>query len=165
MIPTISPPTDNLYKLISLFGLGIFILGVVNFSNQSDEILKSKIKIEYLEKQIVDTIYYYNRLSGKKEELAFINTSEYETISDLMAELCKDEAAAHNRNIPPEVINYIDTEIDVVKVRLLAISKKETLNVLLISFSVVLMIFGFILWYLKEQRWQDKKARINAEKL
>ncbi len=89
MIPAISPPTDNLYKLISLMGLGVLILGIANSSTQSETILKTKIEIEYVERQIADTIHFYNRVNN--EEIQFIKTSETKDISELIAELNKEE--------------------------------------------------------------------------
>lgn len=160
MIPTISPPTDNLYKLISLMGLAILILGVINFTSQSETILNTKIEVEYVEKQITDTIHYYNKLYNK--DTLFTNTSETIDISELIAELNEDEKLAHSKNLPPNVTNYIDTEIDIIKIKLLEIKKKENLNYILILFSVLLMIIGFILWYLNDQRWQDIKIKTSA---
>lgn len=164
MIPAITPPTDNLYKLISLIGLGILILGIVNSSTQSEAILETKIEIEYIEKQIVDTIHHFSK---EKEgvEIHFINTSESKNISALIAELHKDGLLSHNEILPKKVTSYVDTELDVIKIKLLAIKKKELLNNLLISFSILLMIIGFTFWYLKEQRWYDKKTKNNANKV
>jgi len=162
MIPTIAPPTDNLYKLISLVGLGILVLGIVNSTTQSEDILETKIEIEYIEKQIVDTIHHYYGLNEHKE-MEFTNTSENESISGLMDELKQYGLLAHNKNLPKEITNYVDTELDVIKIKLLSIKEKERLNNLLISFSVILMVFGFILWYYKEQRWYDRKVKKNAE--
>lgn len=157
MIPAISPPTDNLYKLISLMGLAILILGVINFTTQSETILDTKIEIENVEKHITDTIHYYNKLNN--EDLQFTNTSETIDIAELLAELDKDEELSHSENLPPNVTNYIDTEIDIVKIKLLDIQNKENLNYILIIFSVLLMLVGFVLWYLNEQRWQDRKLK------
>jgi hypothetical protein len=161
MIPAITPPTDNLYKLISLVGLGILVLGIVNSSTQSKAILETKIEIEYIEKQIVDTIHHYSK-EREDVEVHFINTSEAKSISELIAELREDGLMIHNATLPKKVTSYVDTELDVIKIKLLAIKKQEFLNNILFSFSILLMILGFTLWYLKEQRWHDKKTKTNA---
>ena len=164
MIPAISPPTDNLYKLIALFGLGILIVGVVNIATKSDEIIKTKIEIEYIEKQIVDTILHYSKVK-EDVEINFINTSASEGVSELMDEISIYEELIHNKKLPKKVTNYVDTELDIIRVKLLANEKQEFLNKLLISLAILLMLVGFSLWYFKEQRWYDKKVKRDANKI
>src|SRR5687767_14606956 len=56
MIPSITPPTDNLYKFLSMFGLAIFLFSLYNLNQVYDAAASNKMGIEDLKKDIQKTL-------------------------------------------------------------------------------------------------------------
>ena len=48
MLPNISPPTDNLYKFIALFGLAIFLFSLYKSGDAFEAVTKSKLERSFL---------------------------------------------------------------------------------------------------------------------
>lgn len=156
MIPGISPPTDNLYKLIALFGLGILILGVLNISDYQDDLLVTKIEIEDIEKSIFDTISNYTSRNLAFETDATDKLVNFKDFDKLVEELDEVEKYVFNlKDIPESIKAHVATQIDIIEIKSSVSRNHLWLNYFLIIFSAVFMSVGFIFWYYKEQKWKD----------
>ncbi|OFX88889.1 MAG: hypothetical protein A2W99_05340 [Bacteroidetes bacterium GWF2_33_16] len=136
-LPT--PPTDNLYKFIAVFGLIIAVFSSFQMINQVNYLLKKEdaIKLE--------------------EELLKLKTFRDSTIE--------------TRISPDKNIRYKEDSIraefeKVAFSKELKIKAKWFMPILGLSTTVGIsaMIFGFILWYRKTQRYQDKILINDAER-
>ncbi len=160
MIPAITPPTDNLYKLIALFGLGILILAVMNYGTQQSDVIKSKIEIEELEKEIFGIVHHYDTISVDFEKNEQANIVKYDKISDLNKQIEEvEKMIMKDKKLPHHVKTDIATKIDIIEIKTATIQKQERTDLLLVIISLVLMSAGFILWYKKEQRWNDLELK------
>ncbi len=159
MIP-ITLPTDNLYKFIALFGLGILIFGIMNMSKLQSELTQSKIRIEKIEKEIFDTIHYFDIIDPDFEHELHDNILKYKCISNINSQLDEIKNLVNNdKKIPIGVKGYVNTKIDIIEIKTLSIRKQELIDCFLIGLSIVLMSIGFFLWYRKDQRWKDIRQR------
>lgn len=160
MIPTISPPTDNLYKFVALFGLGIFILGNINMSAHRSDLIKSKIQVEEIQKNIFDSLFQFQTLDIERQFELQGNIIIYEHVDDMVSQLDILEAEILASEVIPEKLkNQIVTDIDIIEIQSSMIHRTEKLNNLMLLLSIGLIIVGFTLWYLKDQRWQDKNVK------
>ena len=166
MIPGISPPTDSLYKFISIFGLGILILGVINMTSQQDELINNKIAIENIQHHIYDTLLVYNVIDFEYQKEMQDNVVDFSRMDEAIIDLDKLEAiVSESTEIPQAIKAHIITKIDIIEIQIGVTHKLQRLNYYLISFSVVLIFIGFVMWYIKEQRWQDKRIKSEVKSI
>jgi hypothetical protein len=164
MIPSISPPTDSLYKLMAIFGLGLFVLGVINTTTYSDDFMTAKIEIENIKHSISDSLFKYGDLSHdfqkriRNEELKSMNLGE---MSEALESL--ESYIFETPHIPGNVKTYLSTQIDIIQIKYLVSHNQRTLNYLVIAIAGFLMTLGFILWYIKDQRWKDLQLKKEAQ--
>jgi hypothetical protein len=162
MIP-ITPPTDSLYKLMALFGLGLFVLGIINYNTFSDDIVRAELEIEKLQDSIANTIYSHGAMTPefeqniREEELSSMNAKELaSSLESLESFIFSQE------NIPGNEKSTMSTQIDMIQIKYNFQHSQKTLNYLVIIAASVLMFLGFFLWYIKDQRWKDLQLKNEA---
>ncbi|QLG46033.1 hypothetical protein [Costertonia aggregata] len=150
-----SLPTDNLYKFIALFGLVIFSFSIY-FSYQIEEKLwlenyKYAPKMQKLEREIY-TIQNENILPH--EVLKEMGHEELKNYEELLQKIKKEseKKVAEANDIESNYDNLVDTT-------------ERNLNFYLAVGLTggLLMILGFVLWYLKYQRYIDAEVKWNGE--
>jgi len=155
MLP-ITPPTDSLYKLMALFGLGLFVLGIINYNTFSDDIVQAELQIEKLQDSIASTIFLFGDMTAefekniREEELSEMNADELaESLENL-------ESFIFSRaNIPGNAKSKMSTQIDIIQIKYKYLNAQKSLNYFVIISAGILMALGFFLWYIKDQRWKD----------
>jgi hypothetical protein len=157
MIPAITPPTDNLYKFISLFGLAIFLFAMYNLGFVYDQSTSTKMQIEDLK--------------------AEVQSKEYENSNQLDKEL---NAESSDNRFRPSRMNELTQELKIIeniimkaklatKDKILFLSKVSKLNIGLdtlwlkkvgcfssLGLGIFSMFIGFWYWHRKEQALRDK---------
>ena len=163
MIPNISPPTDNLYKFIALFGLGIFILSILNQTKHRTELINSKIEVEKIQQQIFDTIQVYQKPNLEIQQKLQDDIQDFKHVDSMFDQLNElEDYILKSDRISMRAKNEILTKINIIEIRSEALHDQERLNLCLMLVSIGLIIVGFALWYIKEQRWKDMGARSGA---
>lgn len=161
MIPSITPPTDNLYKFISLFGLTILLFSVYNVGITFDASAKSKMGIEDVKVSLQKAIY--ERSCATNDSLKTDKVSSHfrpGKIRRMKQDLLQIEHVIESSELDPGKEIKLSGDISKISV---ALDSLYTKLVCYISFGCVgcgLMIFGFLKWHYKEQKLRDKMLAI-----
>lgn len=161
MIPSITPPTDNLYKFISLFGLTILLFSVYNIGITFDASAKSKMGIEDVKVSLQKAIY--EKSCATNDSLRTDKVSSHfrpGKIRRMKQDLLQIEHFIESSELDPAKEIKLSGEISKISVSLDNLSIKQWGY---ISFAIAgcgLMIFGFIKWHYKEQKLRDKMLAI-----
>ena len=173
-----SPPTDNLYKFISIFGLVMAVLGILYLetksleANQEIRVLEreksalniEKLKIErkrdYLKEKIDD---FYRHADIKEKPI--VNDSiiswtriisgsknlviESDNISSLVEQLRAVELEFDKKKVE------VDSKDSILELKLKDYDRAFDFMNILIPLGIILSIVGFLLWYEKSQKYQD----------
>lgn len=187
-LPT--PPTDNLYKFISIFGLVLAVLGIFYVETKSLELNQEiynlereksvfsieKSKIERKRNYLKDKIDDFNRLADIKSK-PIVNDSiiswtriisgsknlitESNNISTLIEELREVELEFEKKQVE------IDSKESIIELKTNQDEKIFDVIDILIPIGIILSFFGFVLWYDKSQKYQDvilKEQFIQAQR-
>jgi hypothetical protein len=176
-LPT--PPTDNLYKFISIFGLVLAILGVFYTETKSLELSQEiyslereknvfnieKSKIERKRNYLKDKIDDFNSRADIKSK-PIVNDS---VISWTRIISGSKELMSESNNISTLIEELREVEIEIEKKQVEINSKESIIELkinqdekifeiidVLIPIGVILSFFGFVLWYDKSQKFQDE---------
>lgn len=161
MIPSITPPTDNLYKFISLFGLAIFLFATYNLSIVYDQSTENKMHIEDLKVEVQKKIYAKSHTihsgltadsSGKRFRPAKIKRldSDLHSIDVIISTANLDQVEAFE----------LKGKVSKLNVGLDTLALKQGFCIGFVGIGIVIMIFGFWRWQKREQNIRDKILRI-----
>ena len=158
MIPSINPPTDSLYKLLSLFGLTIFLFYGVVLSDTYSKSSEEEIKIENLAIRMrKETGKNLTCISPKTHHISL------RPYSSLKAQLLQLEKAINCDGITPEqksdyinVMNSSYIKIDEYRAKII-------IQWILVGIGIILMGLGFYLWHRKEQKLRNILLRLELE--
>jgi hypothetical protein len=155
----LSPPTDSLYKFISLFGLAIFILASYKSGKAFEALTRNRVDIEIVKKDIrVAIAQHYAATDTTGETLTM--TAIKQLPDDATAILKEIESAP----LPLRSRLTFDGEIKKLK------AERESLNTRIIEYmitlvsGVILITLGFILWYKRDQLLKDSILKADLEK-
>lgn len=157
MIPSITPPTDNLYKFISLFGLTILLFSVYNFGITYDASAKNKMKIEDVKVELQQVMF--KKLKFKQESLKPDSTKNHfrpGKIRRMNQDLSEIEHFIERAHLEPEQEISLAGQISKIKVALDTLYLKQWGYIAFAAIGSFLMIFGFYKWHHKEQKIRDR---------
>jgi biopolymer transport protein ExbB/TolQ len=156
MLEKVSPPTDNLYKFLAISGLLLLILSVIypywisyRVMQQANEFFRDLRLLELENKQLSKLS---EEIKSKGEELKASKNITSEQV---------DEFAQRAEDV-------IDKRYDVVRMDTEIDYKEKQLNTAVdtmlpiwtarvgVFIGLIFMSGGFILWYFKLQRYQEK---------
>lgn len=173
-----SPPTDNLYKFISIFGLVVAVLSILYLEtkplevNQEIRVLDrdrsafniEKLKIERKRDYLKEKIDDFNRRADIKEK-PVVNDSiirwtriisgskdlitESNNISSLVEQLRTLELELDKKQVE------INSKDSILNLKLKDYDRAYDIMNVLIPFGFILSFVGFLLWYDKSQKYQD----------
>ena len=155
MTPGISPPTDSLYKFISLFGLTILLFTLYNLGQVYDAASVNKMGIEDI------------KVKFQQELVSSQSTIEFETrtdnvrlrpkfIREIQEDLFKLSSLIEESPLPIEKKIEMEGEVKKLEINLSMLSVKRRTCYLLGLSGIILMIFGFFRWWKREQALRDK---------
>jgi hypothetical protein len=154
MIPTISPPTDNLYKFIALFGLAIFLFSLYRSGDAFEAVTKTKIQLEDLKLKINRSLPFTSN-GNPVIDTASVN------VVPVMVKRLSDDLESITETISSSGLSPLEQEVLLTDVRKLQVQNDnyrikttEFITTLLLGF--ILIILGFWLWYKKDQVIKDK---------
>lgn len=183
MYEQIRPPTDNLYKFLAIFGLALCLASF--WLNQKS--LENRIAL-IQEKHIAESeranasVEFYRR-TGEAHQLARMEIFKHSRQNRLqeIKPLWSEEDAEDVETPQPDPlttkeISLLDEEVvektkevEMIGRKLEAIEKSksatQTLRTGCLSVGVVLMIFGFSLWYVKSQKLLDELLKLQVSEL
>lgn len=161
MIPSITPPTDNLYKFISLFGLTILLFSAYNIGITFDASAKSKMGIEDVKVSLQKAIYEKSCVTNDSLKTDKVSSHfRPGKIRRMKQDLLQIEHFIESSELDPDTEIKLSGEISKISVSLDNLSIKQWGY---ISFAIVgcgLMAFGFLKWHYKEQKLRDKMLAI-----
>jgi len=161
MIPSITPPTDNLYKFISLFGLTILLFSVYNIGITYDNSAQNKMKIETVKMNLQQMIYTQSELLVKDLEAEGTQKRFRPAMIKRMDEdLQKIDNIINSSDLTLIQTVKIKGEISKLNIALDALRLKQWGYV---SFAIIgfgLMLYGFVRWHSREQKLRDKMLEI-----
>lgn len=161
MIPSITPPTDNLYKFISLFGLTILLFSVYNISITFDASSKSKMGIEDVKVSLQKALYEKSRSTNDSLRTDKVSTHfRPGKIRRMKQDLLQIEHFIESSELDPEKEIKLYGEISKISVALDNLLLKLVGYILFGCVGCGLMIYGFIKWHYKEQKLRDKMLEI-----
>jgi hypothetical protein len=158
MLPNLTPPTDNLYKFIALFGLTILLFSFYKSSEVFEHSARTKSNIEDVRREIHDI--YWSSIEHHKHPMDTMDTNVSPfTVRDLSDDLHEIAATVGKSNLNDSLKFDIDTKIRKMMVDTDVLGIKITEYFFILGLGFVLMIFGFIQWYRKDQRYRDKQIK------
>jgi hypothetical protein len=161
MIPSITPPTDNLYKFISLFGLTILLFSVYNIGITFDASAKSKMGIEDVKVHLQQALYEKYKSTNDSLKTDKISTHfRPGKIRQMEQDLLQIEGFIANCQLDPKDQIELSGDISKISVALDNLSVKKRGYIVFGSLGFALMLFGFIKWHYKEQKLRDKMLAI-----
>lgn len=161
MIPSITPPTDNLYKFISLFGLTILLFSVYNISITFDASAKSKMGIEDVKVSLQKALY--EKSQSINDSLRTDKVSNHfrpGKIRQMEQDLLQIERFIASCQLDPKDEIALSGDISKISVSLDNLSVKQRGYIGFGCVGLALMIYGFIKWHYKEQKLRDKMLEI-----
>jgi|GEM_PF-4609895 len=161
MIPPITPPTDNLYKFISLFGLTILLFSVYNVGITYDYSAANQLKIEDVKVELQQK--YYLRYETLNSSSPLMHKKE--KWRPLKLQRMERNLVLLEKEVDAAELDELETYILQGKIRKLSVSI-DTLRIKYygyLGFAVLgcsLMTFGFVRWHSREQKLRDKMLTI-----
>lgn len=157
----IQPPTDNLYKFLSIFGLVIIVTSVVgayqSFSDWSTHLIEERF--QFAKNAVASEAASKARYSIIGQMIDASKTGETAKFEELRKQL----EAPQNKDIPlldsPE-LTKIQDESKILRDRA---SLMGDLAAVGIAFGLALSTAGFFLWYSRVQVFMDQKLRAEAK--
>lgn len=161
MIPSITPPTDNLYKFISLFGLTILLFSVYNISITFDASAKSKMGIEDVKVSLQKALYEKSQSTNDSLRTDKVSTHfRPGKIRQMEQDLLQIERFIASCKLDPKDEIALSGDISKISVSLDNLSVKQSGYIGFGCLGCALMIFGFFKWHYKEQKLRDKMLEI-----
>lgn len=160
MLPAINPPTDNLYKFISLFGLTIFLFALYNLGIITDQVTRSKMQFEDIKTEVQQRIYSES-LKQEPEMVRHDVSHKFRSlfIGQLQKEVKKVESFVHQSVLPLLQKIALRGKLHKISVDLDHKQSKEIWCWIFIITGFISMITGFALWFRKEQSIRDSLLR------
>lgn len=161
MIPSITPPTDNLYKFISLFGLTILLFSVYNFGITFDASAKTKMSIEDVKVGVQQALYKKSRQTNDSLRADKVsNHFRPGKIRQMEQDLLQIERFIASCKLDPEQEIKLSGDISKIGVALDNLSVKKNGYIGFACAGCALMLIGFFKWHYKEQKLRDKMLAI-----
>jgi hypothetical protein len=167
MIPSITPPTDNLYKFISLFGLTIFLFASYNLGMVYDQSAASKMRIEDLKVEVQKKLLSHNiKITGSMKTESDPKRFKPARIRLMDRELEKLATEIDGSRLDPISKIEMDGSLSKLNVKIDSLWLKEMICFGFAFVGFVVMLLGFSLWKRKEQNLRDMILSMeHAEKL
>lgn len=164
MLPAITPPTDNLYKFICLFGLTLFLFFSYSLSFVHDRLSKNHQLLENIRTTAQHELLRYKVIQGKKVNQQCRTTIKHASeIADLKRELLKMEALMEKSLPDHKQIIALSGELNKVEISMHGLKTKIWLYMAFLSVGVVMVYWGFRRWQLRDQNVRDTLLRLDEE--
>jgi len=167
MIPSITPPTDNLYKFISLFGLTIFLFASYNLGIVYDQSASSKMRIEDLKVEVQKKLFSHDlKITESMKIDSDSNRFKPARIRLMNEELQKLAKEIEASKLDPISRIEMNGSLSKLNVKIDSLWLKLMICFFFVFAGCVVMIWGFGLWKRKEQNLRDMILSMeHAEKL
>jgi len=142
----IQPPTDNLYKFMAIFGLVLFLAGTLYPAKKIEDISRRIGNMNHL---ISEELIIFKRQDLQDKLVRIEKGLKNKNVDSEKEQLLKGIQYFENRN--PSVdkaLKEIETEIEILIGYLV-------FGIFTTIMGIVLMIFGFRLWYTRLQKYPD----------
>jgi hypothetical protein len=152
MLPLPSPPTDNVYKFASIAGLLLLAIGLVLPSFIEQDRVENTFKlVKEAQERRIDYIFKLVEVVQKDK---FIDSEE-----KLKKEMTRIDDSL--REMMAKDGHLLNAEID----RRNRITEKRLADLLYVrTIGALLMAVGFVLWYFRVQRHQDRILKAEVVK-
>lgn len=158
MIPNLSPPTDNLYKFIALFGLAILLFSFYKSSEVFDVCTKTKNTIEDLRNEIHFIFHLKSKEYPHPSDTANKTMNPF-SVKDLSSDLNQIALTVENSPLNDSIKFEIDTKIRKMQVEMDVLHIRTREYYFITGLGLILMFVGFTLWYRKDQVHRDRRIK------
>jgi len=156
MLPAINPPTDSLYKFLTLFGLTIFLFYVIMLSDTYHSSTLIQIKIENLAYKIQEeTGIVLTETKAHKISLRPFHHLE-DRLTYLNNTLSKKGIGFKKRQQYLQQMNGYQIQIDAYQTKIMFCWG-------LVFGGVLLIFFGFNAWNSREQKLRNQLLQLEIE--
>jgi hypothetical protein len=160
MLP-LSPPTDSLYKFISLFGLAILILASYKSGKTFEALSANRVAMEGIKKDIrVEMAGHYIQADSGSVEVATATTAIRQLPDDADAVL--KEVAALPLSLKAKMV--FDGEVKKLKAERNSLDIRITEYIVTLMAGIMLVVTGFMLWYKRDQLFKDRLLKAELER-
>ena len=159
----ISPPTDSLYKFIAISGLVLVIWGVTFPENKRYELAveSEKIIARIANHDDLEKLYETRAKALSLVIAKLVQHTDYENEnSSLHKQVIDTRRELHELAVKQQELG-IKHKVDEAGIRVMqiAVSRLKTIGHFSVCLGALLMILGFLLWYLKLQRYIDSEFK------
>ena len=161
MIPPITPPTDNLYKFISLFGLTILLFSIYNVGITFDSSASNKMKIEDVKVELQQLIYKKSNETKKDLQTEKVkNHFRPGKLRRMHQDLLKIERFVEKADLSPKDQISILGKLSKLNVGFDTLRLKKWGYIVFGLIGLAFMVYGFWKWHRKEQKLRDNMLEI-----
>jgi hypothetical protein len=160
MLP-VSPPTDSLYKFISLFGLAILILASYKSGKTFEALSANRVAMEGIKKDIrVEMAGHYTQADSDSAGVATATTAIRQLPDDVDAVL--KEIAAAPLSLKAKMV--FDGEVKKLKAERHSLDLRIAEYIVTLMAGIMLVVIGFMLWYKRDQLLKDRLLKAELER-
>ena len=165
-------PTDNLYKFMAIFGLVLIVATNVivfiagnSIMNLGTSLLQSAAVSTYDQKAINEEKTNAQRLSDNLTKTLATTSSQQQQV--LITQIAKEQDIVTNDNSKLIDVNNPILKFNESKELVKWVNLEEKLLLIFIgagnAIGIVVAFYGFVLWYMKLQKYQDKMIKQKTE--
>ncbi len=158
MIPSITPPTDNLYKFISLFGLTIFLFSAYNLGIVFDRSAHVKMELEDLKVSVIKKIYTEKYIINQRlvSNVPADGRNKPIKVNKLIKDLREVKNEIKDAKLDDLITIELNAKVSKMRLNLDSIQLKLYTCISFVVIGLLVMIFGFLRWKKREQDIRDK---------
>ena len=162
MVPTITPPTDNLYKFISLFGLTIFLFSSYNLGIVFDRSTQVKMELEDLKVNVIKKIYTEKSIINPRlvSNDPTVGRNKPIKVNKLIKDLQEVKDEIKDAKLTDLITIELNAKVSKMRLILDSIQLKLYTCISFVVIGLFVMIFGFLRWKKRDQDIRDKMLEI-----
>lgn len=163
MIPTITPPTDNLYKFLSLFGLTIFLFSIYNLGIVYDRSSLCKTKLEDVKVEIQISLFESTNktISAFQSDSLRFRPSQIRKLDEDLSKIKQMILKSEHLDAVQKI--KLNGKVAKLSVQIDALFWKLWSYVGIMVIGIFIMIRGFFRWQKREQKFRDEILQIEHE--
>lgn len=164
MLPAITPPTDNLYKFICLFGLTLFLFFSYNLSIVHGRSANCHMKVENVKIKVQRSLVKLKRAHKIDFEAAPTPfwKQTFET-TRVKIELERIQQKLKKAHLDDYTFFGLTSELNKIEIENHALQIKIRLYISFLSLGAIMIFWGFFRWKRKDQNLRDEILVLERE--
>lgn len=164
MLPAITPPTDNLYKFICLFGLTLFLFFSYSLSFVHDRLSRNHMLLENIRTKAQHNLLHFEATDQNSQfKRSRLKMKDAIEISDLRKELFNIEQLVENSPDYHKKIIALSGDLNKIEIAQYGLKTKIWLYSIFLLTGLLMIFWGFRKWKLKDQNIRDSLLKLDEE--